>query len=141
MSFKNLMHSFARQNNLEELDFRDNKYHLVLDDLVRLTCFQANGECYFHGILAPLPKDPSTREDLLVRLLKTSLALMQSQRVILCIEPDGLNLGLYLTRPLQGLDETMLTTALVEYVNGFEIFKKEVDRDGSQHHPGLMMLP
>ncbi|MDP0588353.1 MAG: CesT family type III secretion system chaperone [Candidatus Endonucleobacter bathymodioli] len=141
MSFENLMKSFARQNNLEEIDFRDNKYHLILDGITRVTCFQANGDCYFHGILAPLPEDSSAREDLLVRLLKTNLALMQSQRMSLCIEPDGRNLGLYLTRPLRGLDETMLTSALVEYVNGFEVFKKEVDRDDFQMFSGMMMLP
>lgn len=130
MNFDKLMVSFAQQNEIEELDFRDNKYHLVLDDTIELTCFQANELCYLHGLLDLLPKEPYNQQELLVNLLKTNLSLINDQRAHLCIEPDDKHLGLYLTRPLSGLDEAMLEDALVDYITCYERLKQEHSLSG-----------
>ncbi len=140
MSFDNLMQSFASQNDLGELDFRDNKYYLMLDNAIDVACFQANGNCYIHGMLAPLPVDKAGQEDLLIRLLKRNLSLLYNQQVSLCIEPDGKELALYLVRSLQGFDEVELEKALVEYVTSFEFLKEEIDQQGPLPGSAPMMF-
>ena len=140
MKFDDLMAAFARKNDMGELDFRDNKYRLVLDDSVELTCFQANGLCYFHGLLAPLPDNPRDQEELLTQLLKTNLSLVNIQCANLCIEPDNKHLGLYMTRSLQELDEEELENALLDYLNYYEILKQDIDIGSSRLASGPMIL-
>lgn len=142
MSFDNLMESFAKQNDLGELDFHDNKYHLVLDGNIEVACFQANGHCYLRGMLAPMPDNINQQEALMTKLLQTSLSLIHSQRVTLCINPETHNFEVYLMRKIQGLDELELSNALVEYINCFEIFKKECELDSipSASMP-IMLMP
>ncbi len=140
MSFDLLMESFAQNNDMGELEFKDNKYHLVLDDIVALTAFQAAGNCYLHGILAPLPDQPRDQEQLLIELLKTSLILVNTQRVSLCIEPDNKQLGLYLVRSLQELDAVELERALIEYLNCFEILQEYIEKQQPPRATSPMML-
>ncbi|WP_263079691.1 CesT family type III secretion system chaperone [Endozoicomonas sp. Mp262] len=140
MSFDTVMKSFASQNDMDELDFRDNTYFLTLDDAIEAACFQANGNCYIHGILASLPEGNSAREQLLVDLLKTSLALIYSHRVSLCLEPDGKQLALYLIRPLREFDEIELENALIEFINAYEVLKQVIDQQQRFTASGPMML-
>ncbi len=140
MSFDHLMESFAQKNDMGKLEFKDNKYHLVLDDLVALTAFQAGGNCYLHGILGSLPDQPRDQEQLLIELLKTSLILVSTHRVSLCIEPDNKQLGLYLVRSLQDLDEAELERGLIEYLNCFEILQEYIEKQQPLRGNAPMML-
>ena len=143
MSFDNLMESFARNNDVGELDFRDNKYYIVLDGTVDLACFKNGENCYFHGILDELPEKPSEQENLLISLLKINLSLINSEKACLCIEPDGRHLGLFLIRPLQGLDEVEMEKALVEYINFLEVMKHEIDqvKGGQESFSPMFLMP
>ncbi|MDD7804341.1 MAG: CesT family type III secretion system chaperone [Endozoicomonas sp. (ex Botrylloides leachii)] len=141
MNLNDLMTSFAQKQGIDELDFRDDKYHLILEDKIELTCFQANGICYFHGLLGPLPEQPADQEALLTQLLKTNLSLINMQRASLCIEPDNKYLGLYLTQSLQALNEVALEDALLNYVHCYETLTQDIGNPKhSQIASGPMIL-
>ena len=124
MSFDNLMQSFASQQQLGELEVRDNRYYFTIDTQMEVACFQANGKFYVYGVVALLPKDGRKREEFLLNILQKNLALLMSERVSLCIEPDQDALAIYLCRPLQGLNVDVVEMALATLVNNFEMFIK-----------------
>ena len=129
MSFDQLMLSVAQRNELGELDFRDNRYHLTIDGRIELTCFQANGRFYLHGVIATLPVGISDREKALRDIMKKNLGLATTQRVILSVEPDQDALALHYSTGLQGLDEEAIEEALSEFANNFEYYTNLIHQD------------
>ena len=129
MSFEHLMKSVADKHNLGELDFRDNRYFITIDGHMEVACFQANGRFYIYAVIAALPEKERDRDELLQKLLQKSLGLAMTQRVNLCIEPDSDALALYLTRPLQGLNEDIIEESLGMFANNHEFFLKQVHED------------
>ncbi len=129
MSFDQLMLSVAQRNELGELDFRENRYHFTIDGRIELTCFQANGRFYLHGVITSLPAGVSDQEKLLRELMKKNLGLSTTQRVILSIEPDQDALALHYTCGLQGLDEEVIEEVLSEFANNFEYYSNLINQD------------
>ena len=121
MSFDNLMQSFANQQQLGELEVRDNRYYFTIDSQMEIACFQANGKFYVYGVVAMLPKDGQNREVFILDILQKNLALLMTERVSLCIEPDQDALAIYLCRPLQGLNVDVVEEAIATLVNNFEM--------------------
>ena len=141
MSFDEIITGFAQRNGMDALEFRDSKYHLVLDDTVELMCFQNHGLCYFHGVLGLLPDKKTEQEEMLAKLLKTNLSLINVQRASLCIEPDNKHLGLYLTRPLQQLSDEELESTLLDFLCCYEILKQDTELNTRSFISGSMMMP
>ncbi|MGI9279301.1 MAG: CesT family type III secretion system chaperone [Endozoicomonas sp.] len=129
MSFDNLMKAVARNNQLGELDFRDNRYYLTIDNRIELTCFQANGRFFLHGVIAQLSSGEKDRENLLRSLMTKTVGLATTQRVILSIEPEKDALALHYSCPLQGLDEDQIEEALSEFANNFEYYLMEISQE------------
>ncbi|WP_062268774.1 CesT family type III secretion system chaperone [Endozoicomonas arenosclerae] len=129
MSFDNLMRAIAQKNQLGELDFRDNRYHLTIDSRIEFTCFQANGRFFIHGVIAELPQGEKDRENVLRNLMAKTVGLATTQRVILSIEPEKDALALHYSCPLQGLDEDQIEEALSEFANNFEYYLVEVSQE------------
>ncbi|WP_255471737.1 CesT family type III secretion system chaperone [Endozoicomonas sp. OPT23] len=123
------MKSVAQRNELGDLDFRDNRYHLTIDGRIELTCFQANGKFYLHGLLAGLPAGASEREKVLRDIMKKTLGLSTTQRVILSVEPDQDALALHYSCNLQGLDEEAIEESLSEFANNFEYYTSLIHQD------------
>ena len=129
MSFENLMKSVANRNNLGNLDVRDSRYYITIDSHMEVASFQANGKFYLYGVLASLPENSKDRDDLLHKLLQKNLGLAMTQRVSLCAEPDSDVLALYLTRPLQGLNEDVIEESLGEFANNYDYFLSLVSEE------------
>ncbi|WOG25695.1 CesT family type III secretion system chaperone [Endozoicomonas sp. 8E] len=129
MSFDNLMKAVARNNQLGELDFRDNRYYLTIDSRIEFTCFQANGRFFIHGVIAQLPPGEKDRENILRNLMTKTVGLATTQRVILSIEPEKDALALHFSCPLQGMDDNLVEEALAEFANNFEYYLKEISQE------------
>ncbi len=129
MSFDHLMQSFANQQQLGDLELRDHHYYLTIDTQMELSCFQANGKFYVYGVISMLPGDSVQREEFLEKILQKNLVLMQTERISLCIEPDKDVLGIYFTRPLQGLTEQGVEAAIAVFTNNFEFFLRQLGLD------------
>lgn len=140
MSFDRIMQSFAHQKAMDTLEYHDNKYHLTLEDSIEVSCFQANGCCYIHGLLTAMPADEGDGETLLVELLNASLALAYSHRLSLCLEPDGQHLAVCLVRSLQGFDALELDKALIEFAHGYELLQQICDQPRLDSPSGPMVL-
>ena len=143
MSFDQLMKSVAQRNDMGELDFRDNRYYLSIDNHMELACFQANGKFYLHGVIAQLPPKPDDRQALLKKLLQKHLGLNQTQRISLSIEPDSDELSLSTTRPTLGLNVDVIEEALAEFANNYEYFLTLINQDGLNVAPSgpVMIMP
>ncbi len=122
MSFDKLMQSFADQQQLGELEVRDKRYYFTIDSEMEIACFQANGKFYVYGVVSMLPRDSQKREDFLLNILQKNLALLMSERVSICIEPNENVLAIYLCRPLQGLHVDVVEEAIATLTNNFELF-------------------
>ena len=143
MSFKNLMQSFASQQNLGTLDFHDNRFHITVDTQMEIACFEANGLFYVYGVIAMLPRDEYKREQFLQDILQKNLALIMSERVSLCMEPDVDVLAIYLSRPMQGLNEDIIEKAIATLCNNYELFLKLASQEQLPPPPSspMMLMP
>lgn len=143
MSFENLMQSFASQQNLGKLEMRDSRFYLTIDTQMEITCFQTSGRFYAYGVVAMLPEDGHKREQFLRDILQKNLALLMSERVALCIEPDEDVLSIYLTRPLQGLTEDHIEKALATLANNYELFLRLASQEQLAPPPSapIMLMP
>ncbi|MET4694893.1 CesT family type III secretion system chaperone [Endozoicomonas lisbonensis] len=142
MSFDNLIKSVARRNQMGELEFRDNRYYISVDDRIELACFQANGKFYLHGVIAKLPSRADEQEELLKKLLQKHLGLIQTQRISLCIEPDSDELSLSTTRTALGLNEDIIEEALAEFANNFEYILTLINEDAlTMPSAPVMIMP
>lgn len=142
MSFDNLMQSFASQQQLGELDIKDNRYYFTIDSRMEIACFQANNQFYVYGVISMLPKDAGKREAFLLDILQKNLALVMTERVSLCIEPDQDALAIYLCRPLQGLNVDTVEQAVATLVNNFELFIQLASAEPSANSaPPPMFMP
>ena len=143
MSFENLMQSFANQQSLGKLELRDNRFYLTIDTQMEITCFQANSRFYAYGVITMLPGDAQKREQFLREILQKNLALLMSERVALCIEPEDDVLSIYLTRPMQGLTEDKVEEALATLANNYELFLKLASQEQLAPPPSspMMLMP
>lgn len=140
MSFENLMQSFAKQQNLGKLELRENRFYLTIDTQMEVVCFQANGKFYAYGVIAMLPSDDQKREQFLQDMLQKNLALLMSERVTLCVEPDSDVLAIFLTRPLQGLTEDKIEAAIATLANNYELFLRLAGQEQLAPPSSPMML-
>lgn len=141
MSLETLMKTFAAQKQMGELEFRSNRFYLTVDSQMEVACFQANGKFYVYGVIAELPEDVRQREELLKGLLQKNLALLMSERVSLCIEPEQSVLAIYLCRPMQGLNVDSIETSIATLVNNFELFLKWAHQNNMSPPSSFMMMP
>ena len=140
MSFENLMQSFASQQSLGKLEMRENRFYLTIDTQMEVICFQANSKFYAYGVIAMLPADDQKRAQFLREILQKNLALLMSERVALCIEPDVDALAIYLARPLLGLTEEKIEAAIATLANNYELFLKLTGREQLAPPSSPMML-
>ena len=143
MSFDNLMQSFANGQNLGKLEKQNNHFYLTIDTQMEITCFQANSKFYAYGVIAMLPSEDQKREQFLQEILQKNLALLMSERVALCVEPDADVLAIYLTRPLQGLTEEKIESAIATLANNYELFLKLASQEQLAPPPSapMMLMP
>ena len=143
MSFENLMQSFANQQSLGKLELRDNRFYLTIDTQMEITCFQANSRFYAYGVITMLPRDSQKCEQFLREILQKNLALLMSERIALCIEPEDDVLSIYLTRPMQGLTEDKIEEALATLANNYELFLKLASQEQLAPPPSapMMLMP
>ena len=142
MSFDRLMQSFANQQALGELEIRDDRYYFTIDTNMDVACFQANGKFYVYGVISMLPKDHQKRETFLLDMLQKNLALMMTERVSLCIEPEEDVLAIYLCRPLQGLNASEIEKSVATLVNNLELLIQLAHSDPlSKPSPPSLLMP
>lgn len=140
MSFENLIQSFAAQQQLGKLEFRDNCFYFSIDTQMELACFQANGRFYAYGVIAMLPTETQKRETLLKDILQKNLVLLMSERVSLCVEPDSDRLAVYISQPLQGMTVESVEKAVATLANNFEVFLRLAAQEQLAPPASPMML-
>ena len=124
MSFEHLMNLYAARQQIDGLEYENNRYNLVVDDRLEVACFQANGRFYAYSVIARLPGESSQREELLAGLLEKNMALIAFERVSLCIDPDEHALALYASAPLRSLSVDVIEEAIVALANNHALFCK-----------------
>ena len=144
MSFKNLMNSYAARQQMELLGCENNKCTLTIDGRVEVSCFQANGRFYAYSVITKLPVDNNKRESMLVGLLERNLALLTTQRVSLCIDPDENVLGVYISASLKNLNVDLIEELIAALANNYELFLTWAGQGGGtsvQSPPAMMLMP
>ena len=141
MNFENLMNAYAARHQLGSLDYSDNSCQLMIDDQIEVTCLQANGQFCIYCDFARLPSDSRQREELLLRLLEKNLALLASERISLCIDPDQQTLAIYSYASMNGLTVGGIEELIATMGNYHEFFLQWVEQSSVPAHPGMMMMP
>ncbi|WP_422448431.1 MULTISPECIES: CesT family type III secretion system chaperone [unclassified Endozoicomonas] len=137
MSFEQLMNSYAARQQIDELEYENDRYSLLVDGRIEVACFQANGRFYAYSIIARLPGDNSKREELLIRLLGKNLALVAHERVSLCIDPDVDALALYASAPIKSLNVDGIEEVIAALANNHALFVNWVEQSAP---PGPAMM-
>ncbi len=142
MTFENLMNAYAARQQMQPLEYENNKFKLTVDDRIEVACFQANGRFYAYSTITKLTDDNSKREQLLMMLLEKNLALLATERVSLCIDPDENALAIYISAPLKNLSIGGIEESIAALANNYEHFLKWAGQSAPPPPaPSMMLMP
>ena len=122
-----LLEEFAGRNGIEALHPDDEgRFHIVVDDAVRVECFERFGQLHLVSRLGPGPESGHAARAWVRRVLNYALKRMKHSRSTPALHEDG-DAILFARIEIGGLSADDLETRIEEHVNAVEAYRRLLD--------------
>ena len=122
-----LLEEFARRNGMEPFHPDDEgRFHIVVDDSVRLECFERFGQLHLVSPLGRVPDPGDAAHAWIRRVLNYALKRMKHSRGTPVLQEDG-GAILFARIEVGGLTADDLETRIEEHVNEVERYQRLLD--------------
>ena len=122
-----LLEEFAGRNGIEALHPDDEgRFHIVVDDAVRVECFERFGQLHLVSRLGRGPESGDAARAWVRRVLNHALKRMKHSRSTPALQEDG-DAILFARVEVGGLSADDLETRIEEHVNAVETYRRLLD--------------
>ena len=122
-----LLQEFAGRNGIDAFHPDDEgRFHIVVDDAVRVACFERFGQLYLVSRLGPGPGSGDAARAWIRRVLNHALKRMKQSRSTPALQEDG-DAILFARVEIDGLSADALETRIEEHVNAVEKYRRLLD--------------
>ena len=122
-----LLEEFARRNDTDTFRPDDEgRFHIVVDDAVRVECFERFGHLHLVSRLEWEPESGDTAKAWTRRVLNYALKRMKHSRSTPALQEDG-DAILFSRVEIDGLSEDDLESRIEEHVNAVEKYQRLLD--------------
>ena len=122
-----LLEEFAGRNGIDAFHPDDEgRFHIVVDDAVRVECFERFGQLHLISVLGPGPESGDAARAWIRRVLNHALKRMKHSRCTPALQEDG-DAILFARVEVGGLCADDLETRIEEHVNAVEKYQRLLD--------------